>query len=114
MVQTVQLPDTWKNVSVSSGTQLTDDVFQALDRLNLVPENLKRDYEAVADCKDKLILAELVLWEDIFDYLNTIAPVGCLFGAHPGDGCDYGFWEYEKYTTYTEDGAADDNANQLP
>lgn len=32
------------------------------------------------------------LLDALFDELNEIAPPGHYFGAHPGDGSDFGFW----------------------
>lgn len=43
------------------------------------------DTEAAADILDRL-----------FDALDSAAPAGCYFGAHPGDGSGYGFWMTEE------------------
>ena len=37
-----------------------------------------------------------ILNETIWDAMQEIAPDGYYFGAHPGDGCDYGFWQCEE------------------
>jgi len=34
--------------------------------------------------------------ETLWDYVDSLSPDGCYFGAHPGDGCNYGFWKFEE------------------
>ena len=34
--------------------------------------------------------------EELFDKLNDHAPEGMYFGAHEGDGSDFGFWKVEE------------------
>jgi hypothetical protein len=43
------------------------------------------------------------LVDTMFHLLNDYAPDYCYFGAHPGDGADYGFWLYEDWQQLAKD-----------
>ena len=91
---------------LSTGTMRLEDLIPAFFRfletvkevvndfecLNKVVSALQVDSEGQYEDRDE---AELVLYEDLFDTLNDVAPEGCYFGAHVGDGSSYGFWEFE-------------------
>ena len=42
------------------------------------------------------------LLAELTEALDDLAPVGHYFGAHPGDGSDFGFWPYSDTEEDTE------------
>lgn len=50
--------------------------------------NAIEDYDS--DSADRDMIDSVL--EELFDALNSYAPAYCYFGAHEGDGSDYGFW----------------------
>lgn len=95
-----------KNASLSSGTMRTADLIPAFmhflesnardkhalmiieyNATELSGENLTNEQQEQAD----------YMLEELFNTINSIAPKGYYFGAHPGDGTDYGFWEAEEF-----------------
>lgn len=99
-----------KNESISHGTLRTQDLIPAF--LDAVQEYAQAEYEALMVCPFPPVPAYVYdegddsewwqsddasyLLESLFDILNDAAPEGCYFGAHPGDGSDFGFWECEE------------------
>jgi len=92
--------------SVSSGTLRSDDLIpRFLDVAEEIAERLKNDYnigECAAYRKRYNSLSDNAPEED-WDYLLdeitclmnelSMCPDGYYFGAHPGDGADFGFWK---------------------
>lgn len=77
------------NTSLSHATMREEDVFDAIKYL--LPPGISEQWDDASD-DDKAY----ILWEEAFNFLNNIAPRGCYFGSHPGDGSDYGFWECDE------------------
>ena len=89
--------------SISHGTMRTQDLIPAfldvirdtpeyVQVMNAIPSHAMEDKES--DWWDSDDAAGLL--ESLFDTLDSYSPEGYYFGAHPGDGSDYGYWEKER------------------
>jgi hypothetical protein len=63
------------------------EIQRRIDRHYRKPE--KSDYFIFDSADDDI--------ERLFDILTEYCPQGFYFGAHPGDGADYGFWLSETF-----------------
>lgn len=100
--------------SISSGTLRTEDLLEAfadaLENIVRGEQSEERSGELMAPVYEARELLdkdsdcwtdeehEAASWlanEDLMDALNEHAPPYCYFGAHPGDGADFGFWPCE-------------------
>jgi hypothetical protein len=78
--------------SVSWGTLRDDDLIAAF-----TAELYRLDPELADAIVEEHRLDSETCWllEHLFDALDQFAPEGCYFGAHMGDGADFGFWPFE-------------------
>lgn len=58
-----------------------------VDKLKVVEDAYGQHY--TDESKEK---ANSILSEEIWPLMEDIAPGGCWFGSHPGDGACFGFW----------------------
>jgi hypothetical protein len=119
--------------TVSSGTLLTSDLLEAfsweLDQLvqrnmsAISSEDRSRYMALVAeaaaasdrdDVDDDDDAAELI--NDLQDALQEFAPDYVYFGAHPGDGADFGFWVIDDLVQQARDDGTlvVDDTSQIP
>jgi len=85
--------------TIIEGTMRTEDLIPAFaEELKRLDEDKEYDdvveqAEAVTDydCESSFYLLE-----ELFDILNNFAPPYMYFGAHCGNGSDYGFWLSES------------------
>lgn len=81
--------------TVIHGTLRTRDLIEAFGR-ELLRINPKCNCEYVQALVDNPESGDEFDLENLFDTLNYIAPEGYYFGAHEGDGSDFGFWQCEE------------------
>lgn len=107
-----QLGEDWINYSVSHGTMNPEhllDAFSDFYEYNIGKKHSKKGETLWAE--SRTLLRDLkkpskrtksaeedapYVLEEWFDFFNDIAPEGTFFGAHYGDGSDYGFWEFDE------------------
>jgi len=90
-----------QNTTLNVG-ELIDDCLNFLHKLALGQDAAKklvkieqklREIEKIKD-NDKIYKCQKeILFQDIFDMLEDIAPEGCYFGTHPVDFGLIGFWD---------------------
>lgn len=101
------LTNNFKNHSISEATLIDTDIADAMN--NFIKDeyikvyfdeaqlrkwsNLYQEFNSIESAEEKSFL----LNDDMFSFFNDIAPKGTIFGAHPGNGSDFGFWEYEDF-----------------
>ena len=97
-----------KDSCVSSGTLRTQDLLRAFadEYERLSPTNgadLRREARQNAEILDMQDEPKPCDWDiagdvlnDLMDQLQYMAPEGCYFGAHEGDGACFGFWSRDE------------------
>ena len=86
----IKIDDSYKNVVVSSGTLRDKGIINNVKDFN----NILRNITLTILIEDfELGFGDYVV-NDIFEYLNKIAPDGYYFGNKHRDGALFGFWEY--------------------
>jgi hypothetical protein len=86
---------------------LVDDCLNFLRSLTLCQDTAEkleeaerklREIENVNNSDTRSKLEKTILFHDIFEILESIAPEGCYFGSHPVDSMLIGFWDKTMFS----------------
>jgi hypothetical protein len=102
--------------TISHGTMRPEDLIPTFaDELERIARG---DAQQMKACAPLIAEARAIDWNaqqgmnddpccevlaDLEDALNGFAPDYCYFGAHPGDGADFGFWLSEDWEQQARD-----------
>ncbi len=101
------LDKSWVGVSLSHATLRDEDLLDAFERFVISVQDTI-DYNIVGKLGDKISEARsylksedyatvsIIINEEIWSIIDSIAPEGTVFSAHDGDSSDFGFWVYEE------------------
>ena len=84
-----------KDQTIIHGTMRCEDLYPAFRSLLVLLDPEK----ASGYSEDHDLATECLRFDETWalaDDLEALAPDGYYFGAHPGDGSDFGFWKLEE------------------
>ena len=87
-----QLDYTWINSTISEYTLKLNDIVQSIesDINDAIIQSLCFEFWNTHNDNERQYI-----YDDIFDRMNDISPIGCWYGGHPDDPTMVGFWNIE-------------------
>lgn len=83
------LPDVLGTIDAERGARLRSAYEDAFSLHGLIQSGHAEATDTGSELLDEAV-------RTCFDLLDEVAPSGHYFGAHPGDGSDYGFWAVDS------------------